>query len=169
MDRHLIIAFIISASASPAFGECRLCAPTTAGQANAPSIPLSIGIEAGLDLGRAAQTHANGAGTITIDPQTGVRRVSGTLTDLGGLSFKGAVRLTGQPFAPVMVSMPGRISLTTVDGSTADVIDIQTDLRPGAMLDSQGKLNVAFGGRLIVTSGQAGEFRGRIPVVAEYR
>ena len=162
--------FILAAIlASPVQAQCRLCAPGTAAAAAAPTVPLSIEVDAALDLGRAAQTRANGAGSISIDPQTGARRVTGTLTDLGGLSLKGTVRLTGQPFAPVIVTLPSSIALSAPDGSQADVVEIRTDLRPGATLDAQGRLSFGFGGRLIVNGGSAGEFRGRIPVVAEYR
>ena len=160
--------FALSLSSS-AYAECRLCAPDTKKLPERINVPLRVEVEAALDLGRAAQINAGGGGTISLDPRTGERRVAGGLTDLGGFSLKGTVRLTGEPFAPVAVSMPARIPLTAPDGSRADVIDIQTDLSPTATLDGQGQLTFAFGGRLIVTAGQAGDFRGRISVVADYR
>jgi Domain of unknown function (DUF4402) len=169
MDRHILAAVFALSAASPAFGQCQLCAPDSAATPAARAIPLSIAVEAALDLGRAAQTRVGGGGTISIDPQTGARRVTGTLADLGGFSLKGTVRLTGEPFAPVIVTLPSRISLTSVDGSTADVVDIRTDLPSGAVLNAQGSLSFGFGGRLIITAGQAGDFRGRIAVSAEYR
>jgi tripartite-type tricarboxylate transporter receptor subunit TctC len=169
MDRLVLVAFGALAFASPAFGQCQLCAPGSGAPAVARAIPLSISVEAALDLGRAAQTRPGGGGTISLDAQTGARRVTGSLADLGGFALKGMVRLSGEPFAPVSVSVPSRISLTSPDGSTADVVEIQTDLPAGATLDAQGKLSFRFGGRLIVTAGQAGDFRGRIPIVADYR
>ncbi len=135
----------------------------------AHSIPLGIRVEATLDLGRAAQTRPGGGGSITLDAQTGARRVSGSLADLGGMALKGVVRLEGEPFAPVVVTLPPRIELRALDGSTAEIVELRSDLPPGAVLDAQGALSFRFGGRLIVTGGQAGDFRGRIPVVAEYR
>jgi Domain of unknown function (DUF4402) len=155
--------------AAPAQAQCRLCAPAPSEAPKAPTVPLRIDVEAALDLGRAAQIRLGGGGKISLDPQTGMRKVSGALADLGGFSFKGTVRLSGEPFAPVSVSLPQRIPLTAPDGSRAEVVDIRTDLAPTATLDAQGKLNVAFGGVLIVTSGQSGDFRGRIAVVADYR
>ena len=160
---------LIAATATPVSAQCRLCAPGAGADAKAPAVPLRIDIDAALDLGRAAQTRIGGGGSITIDPQTGARRVSGTLADLGGFSLKGTVRLSGDPFAPVAVTLPVRIPLQAPDGSTADVVDIRTDLPPGAVLDAQGSLTFGFGGRLIVTAGQAGDFRGRIAIVADYR
>jgi multidrug efflux pump subunit AcrA (membrane-fusion protein) len=150
------------------YAQCRLCAPGV----NAPpaaQVPLNIAVDATLDLGRAAQTLRNGAGAINLDPRSGARTVTGTLADLGGLSLRGTVRLTGAPFAAVVVSLPNRIQLTAPDGSTADIVEIRTDLGSNAALDAQGRLSVGFGGRLIVTGGAAGDFRGRIPVTADYR
>ncbi len=169
MDRHVLVALSALVFAPPAFGQCQLCAPGSGPSAPARAIPLSISVEAALDLGRAAQTRPGGGGTISLDAQSGARTVTGTLADLGGFALKGMVRLDGEPFAPVVVTLPSRITLTAPDGSTADVVSIQTNLPAGATLDAQGKLSFRFGGRLIVTSGQAGDFRGRIPVVAEYR
>lgn len=159
----------ISAFAAPAYAQCRLCTPGSDATAPARVMPLSIAVEATLDLGRAAQTRTGGGGTITIDAVTGARRVSGTLADLGGFALKGTVRLSGAPFAPVAVSLPNRISLTASNGSTADVVDLRTDLRPNATLDAQGNLIFGFGGRLVVAGGVAGNFRGRIPISADYR
>jgi hypothetical protein len=169
MDRLVFVALSALALASPAFGQCQLCAPGSKTPTQERAIPLSISVEAALDLGRAAQTRPSGSGTISLDAQTGARRVTGSLADLGGFALKGMVRLDGEPFAPVSVSVPSRISLSAPDGSTADVVEIRTDLPTEATLDAQGKLSFRFGGRLIVTAGQAGDFRGRIPIVADYR
>ena len=167
MRRYFPLAVMLLAPAAQA--QCRLCPVETHERAVLPSMPLRINVEAALDLGRAAQVRSGGGGTIALDPTTGERRVSGGLADLGGFSLKGTVRLQGEPFAPVAVSMPSRIPLTAPDGSTADVIDIRTNLAPNARLDREGQLSFAFGGRLIVTAGQAGDFRGRVTVVADYR
>lgn len=162
----LLLALFV---ALPVQAQCRLCAPVPDEAPRAPVVPLRIEVEAALDLGRAAQIQMGGGGKISLDPQTGYRKVSGALADLGGFSFKGTVRLSGEPFAPVAVSIPQRIPLTAPDGSTADVVDIRTDLSPNATLDAQGKLTFGFGGVLIVTGGQSGDFRGRIAIVADYR
>ena len=168
MDRRPLLIFALL-HAAPAAAQCRLCAPGSETAAKAPAIPLTIDVEAALDLGRAAQTRSGGGGTITIDPVSGARTVRGSLADLGGFALRGTIRLTGAPFAPVIVSLPPRIALTASDGSTADIVDLRTDLRAGAALDAQGRLSFGFGGRLVVTAGQAGDFRGRIPIVADYR
>jgi hypothetical protein len=167
MNRVLIL-FVLMA-VGPAQAQCRLCAPGSDTQSAAAALPLNISVDATLDLGRAAQTVRNGAGTINLDARSGARTVAGTLADLGGMAMKGTVRLSGAPFAPVTVSLPSRIQLIAPDGSTADITEIRTDIGANAVLDAQGRLSVNFGGRLIVTGGAAGDFRGRIPVTADYR
>lgn len=166
--KHILLLLVL-AIPSAAHADCRLCASEVSKRPTTPVLPLRIEVEAALDLGRAAQIRAGGGGAISLDPTTGERRVTGGLADLGGFSLKGTVRLSGDPFAPVSVSMPSRIPLTAPDGSSADVIGIRTNLSPNATLDAQGHLSFAFGGQLVVTAGQAGDFRGRINVVADYR
>lgn len=152
--------------ASPAGGECLLCAPGKARVENGPARPLNIEIAAVLDLGRAAQ--GRGGGSITIDERTGGRRVTG-LVDLGGMSLKGEAALSGEPFRHVRVGLPPSIRLTAPDGSVAEVMDLRTDLPPDPALDAGGRLSFAFGGRLVVTGAAAGDFRGRIPITADYQ
>jgi Domain of unknown function (DUF4402) len=159
MKRVCVFILALAALPSMASAQCQLCAPGSGTTSKLPAKPLQIEIDAALDLGRA----------VSIDPVTGARRVTGGLADLGGMSLKGTVRLTGDPFAPVAVSLPNRITLSATNGSTADVVDLKTDLSPNAALDSQGRLTFAFGGRLIVTAGTAGDFRGRIAISADYR
>lgn len=169
MTRIWLSLFALLAAPSIASAQCQLCAGNPGSGSKLPAKPLQLEIDAALDLGRAAHRGANTSGTVMIDPKTGARQVTGGLADLGGMSLKGTVRLTGDPFAPVTVSLPNRITLNAPDGSQADIVNIQTDLSPNATLNAQGNLTFAFGGRLIVTAGVAGDFRGRIPISAEYR
>ncbi len=164
-----IFVLLLAGSSVSAAAQCRLCAPGEDAGSKAPVKALQMEIEAALDLGRAAHRGQMTSGAVSIDPVTGVRRVTGGLADLGGMSIKGTVRLTGDAFAPITVSLPNRITLSAPDGSTADVVELKTNLSPNAALDGQGRLTFAFGGRVIVTAGQAGDFRGRISINADYR
>lgn len=164
-----VLFFGLAALLSMASAQCRLCAPAPGGASKLPAKALQMEIEAALDLGRAAHRGQTTSGSVSIDPVSGVRRVTGGLADLGGMSLKGTVRLIGDPFAPVTVNLPNKITLNAPDGSTADVVELRTSLSPNATLDAQGRLSFAFGGRLIVTAGAAGDFRGRIAISAEYR
>ena len=147
--------------------QCQLCASATLAK-SAKVVPLRIDVATTLDLGRAAQTRVNGAGAITLDSR-GQRRVTGSLADLGGMVLAGTIRLQGEPFAPVLISLPQRVTLFAPDGSSADVTDIRTDNAGIAVLDGQGFLTLTFGGKVSVNNGNSGDFRGQIPVTADYR
>lgn len=166
--RSLALALLI-ALPSVAQAQCRLCAtPLLDGAANGVTRtrPLTIEVEAALDLGKAA-SRGSGGGSITIDERTGARRVEG-LIDLGGFAIKGTALLTGEPLAQVRVTLPGSVRMTAPDGSEADAVDLRTDLPPDARLGADGLLRFGFGGRLVVPDGAVGDFRGRIAITADY-
>jgi hypothetical protein len=148
--------------------QCRLCAPAPATDLPAPSRALTIDIQTSLDFSRAAQ-RGNGAGDISVDERSGARSVTGGLIDLGGMALKGSVRLTGEPFRHVRVSLPTSIRLSAPDGGGADVVELRTDLSPDPALDATGALDFSFGGRLVVTGHATGDLRGRIAIVADYQ
>lgn len=66
------------------------------------SAPAGHRGETALDFSRAAGARAGG--TISIDAGTGARHVA-RLTNLGGFAIMGSVRLTGEPFRHVRVSL----------------------------------------------------------------
>ena len=152
----------------PAAGaaQCRLCAPDTSPSTREPARPLNIEVETALDFSRAAGSRSGGS--IAIDERTGQRRVNG-LADLGGFAIKGSVRLTGEPYRHVRISLPSSARLLAPDGNSAEAVDLRTDLPADPMLDGSGTLSFSFGGRLIVTGNVAGDFRGRIAIVADYQ
>lgn len=155
-----------------AAAQCRLCAakPVTASSAGsnaATETPLNIQITANLDFSRLALLSRAG-GEVELDPQSGQRRITGGLTDLGGLSLHGEGRLTGEPGRLVRVQLPERITLSAPNGSTADLIKLDTDLPAQARLDRDGRLTFSFGGKLRVTGNASGQFRGRIAITADY-
>ncbi|MDB5715123.1 MAG: hypothetical protein JWO15_2520 [Sphingomonadales bacterium] len=167
MDHRAFLLFVI-ALPTQAEAQCRLCAPSTAVEGAPPTRALTIDIETSLDFSRAAQ-KGTASGNIAVDEKSGARLVSGGLVDLGGMALKGNVRLTGEPFRHVRVSLPSTIRLDAPDGGGADVVDLRTDLSPDPALDANGSLNFSFGGRLVVTGRASGDLRGRIPIVADYQ
>ncbi len=155
-----------------AAAQCRLCASTpksasSNGSSGKPEIPLNIEITANLDFSRLALLHHAG-GEVELDPQSGQRRISGGITDLGGLSLHGEGRLTGEPGRLVRVQFPERLTLSAPNGSTADLVKLDTDLPAQARLDRDGRLIFSFGGKLRVTGNASGQFRGRIAITADY-
>lgn len=145
---------------------CRLCAAPTGSPDDAPVKPLQIEIESGLDFSRLSAGAAGGS--VTIDPRTSDRRLSGDVTDLGGMPFSGTVRLTGEPGRRIRVTMPDRVELSSNRGGLVQITDIRTDLSLAPALGADGTLSFSFGGRLEVKGPVTGEFRGRIAIEADY-
>jgi Domain of unknown function (DUF4402) len=131
------------------------------------AVPLRIEIETALDFSRVALS-GDGGGVVALDVQSGARRTTGTLMDMGGLAFRGAARLTGRPMAAVRVDLPNRIILRTTTGATAEIIAIKSTLTSAPMLGPDGQLNFQFAGDLIVKGRVSGNFRGNIAISAEY-
>jgi hypothetical protein len=153
--------------------QCRLCAasPVTDSLSDATArqneIPLQIEITANLDFSRMAMLGSNG-GVVSMDPVSGVRQISGSIANLGGMALHGEGRLTGEPGRNVRVSLPDRIQLSAANGSTAELEKLETNLPAMARLDQTGRLVFAFGGKLRVRGDASGQFRGRIAITADY-
>jgi len=142
------------------------CAACLGGQSPA-SVPLRIEITSDLEFSRMALTGQDG-GKAQIDPQTGSRRIESGLVGLGGFTLKGRAKVTGEPMRSVRIELPQRITLTTSSGGRAELTDLVTDIAPFATLDTAGRLEFSFGGKLTVTGAAGGNFRGRIPISVEY-
>jgi Domain of unknown function (DUF4402) len=175
---HLLIrlfsplATLMAGLVSPGSAQelpCQLC--STADQEDrrqqAERAPLRIDVETSLDFSRVTQTGP-GEGEIALDPKSGERKVSGALTDLGGMSLRGSAVVKGQPNQPVLITLPNRVQLNSSTGSVAEITDIRSDLGPAPSLDADGQLRFTFGGRLRVTGRVSGVFRGSIPITADY-
>ncbi len=162
----LTLATMVAIVPSAGQPQCRLCAPQHDAVKVEATRPITVEVETALDFSRAAGTGSGGS--IAVDERSGARRVVG-LADVGGIAIRGTVRLTGSPMRHVHVSLPGSVRLQAPDGSVADAVDLRTDLPPDPVLDAAGVLNFAFGGRLVVSGGNAGDFRGRITITADYQ
>ncbi len=163
---RIVLAFALPLSGTTAVAQaCQLCASAPAAP-RVPLRPLSVTVDAALDFSTAVYT-GRGSGSITIEARTGRRQMIG-LVALGGPALVGTVTITGEPFARVAIDMPRAIVLNSNLGATADVTEIRTDLLPHPSLGSDGRLVFTFGGRLTVRNGATGDFRGRIPVTADY-
>lgn len=161
-----MLAFTFSLSGTTAVAQtCQLCESVPA-KAKAPLRPLTVSIDATLDFSTAVHTN-RGAGSITIDARTGRRQLIG-LISIGGPALVGTVTITGEPFARVVVNLPNSIMLSSNLGAVADVTQIRSDLPAHPMIAQDGRLVFTFGGRLTVRDEAAGDFRGRIPITADY-
>jgi hypothetical protein len=175
MWRHAclgLIAAVLSCALSVASADasdCQLCQKKVENSApKAERRALRIEIDSVLDFSSVAIRNP-GAGAVEIDSRTGIRRVSGGLIGLGGPALRGTVRMTGEPFARVRVSLPTVLELRALGGATATISDIETTLSADPMIGANGELLFSFGGRMTVRGGESGEFQGRFPISAEYQ
>lgn len=166
MARFLPFAALL-ALAAPAAGQdtCRLCyssEPSRPGER-----PLTLEINADLSIGKLAMA-GEGSGSAELDAQTGAKRTSGALIDLGGAAIQGHGRITGEPLRGVRVDLPGRVAMTAPDGSPAELTDFTSSLPANPVLDGNGVLEFTFGARLVVKGRKGGNYRGRIPISVDY-
>lgn len=149
--------------------DCQLCLPKDRkAESPAPRRVLRIEIESILDFSSIA-IRAQGAGAVEIDSNSGTRRVSGGLIGLGGPALRGTARVTGEPFARVQIRVPDSLELRSVSGAVARISQIETTLSANPIIGANGELTFSFGGRMTVNGDEAGEFRGRLPISAEYQ
>ena len=80
----------------------------------------------------------------------------------------GAGRVRGKPGRAVRIDIPRRIELYSAGGGRIVIDEIATDLPAIPRLDPSGALSFRFGGRVRVTGSEEGEFRGDLPISAEY-
>jgi hypothetical protein len=148
---------------------CRLCAaPALSERAvSQREIPLTIEIITKLDFSRAALTGASG-GAIELDPQGGGRRVNGGLIDLGGSALAGTAVVRGEPGRTVRIDLPASARMSSSNGGVIEIAGMRTSIGTNARLDSAGRLEFAFGGRLLIRGDVSGTFRARIPITAQY-
>ncbi len=162
----LAVAIALLPAAPVAAGDdaCRVC---VAMPAEGAERPLRIEIESGLQFSRLA-LRGRADGAAQIDPRTGTNQVDANMVDLGGLSYQGRVRVTGEPLRPVRIELPARVLLRSPDGGEAELSGFVTDLPPVAMLDEHGTLTFNFGARLTSQGARGGDFRGRVAIRVDY-
>jgi hypothetical protein len=117
--------------------------------------PLTSRSRAGCSSAAGAARARRGAARI--DPETGENRVDGNMIDLGGASFQGRARVTGEPLRPVRIELPATVLLRSRRGRSR-LSEFVTDLPPVAMLDANGVLEFAFGARLTSQGARGGDF-----------
>lgn len=156
-----LLALICAPLAGAAAEPCLVCA------SGSPATALTIEIVSDLEFSRMARSGRQ-EGEARIDPQTGSQRTAGGLVGLGGLTFKGRARIVGEPLRAVRIDLPPAITMSAAGGGKAELTDLVTDAPAFPVLDSSGRLEFSFGGRLTVTGAGSGNFRGRIPISVDY-
>lgn len=159
---------LAAAAASPAYGQCRLCAaPTTARPESVDSADVKLEIQTTLNFDRLILDGA-GDGVAVIRPD-GSTSATGALHNVGPRAMVGTVAVHGEPGRPVRVDIPRRIELYSLNGSTMTFDEVRSDLAAVPRLDSAGNLTFRFGGRVRVTGDSEGDYRGDLPITVEYQ
>jgi len=125
-----------------------LSAPEAAAQA-----PLVLEWKTDLKFGTIASDIAGG-GTVVVPTTSDTRSITGLLTDFGGTVKRGKFKITGEPRAWVVITMPSTIVIQKGTSSNTMTIDNLTlDANP-VKLNKNGIKTVFFGGTLNVGTNQ---------------
>jgi len=168
MARFLIVAALGLVAASPAQAQCRLCGtPQTTRADDAADQRVTVEVETNINFDRLIVLGSN-AGNAEIRPD-GSRFAEGAVTAVGARAMVGTAILHGEPNRPVRVDLPSRIQLYSLSGAEIAFDQVTSDLPPMPRLDASGKLSFRFGGRLHISGDADGDYRGDLPITAEYQ
>ncbi|HKX92726.1 MAG TPA: DUF4402 domain-containing protein [Sphingomicrobium sp.] len=163
----MLMAGVGLASSVSATAQCRLCAtPTTSRDDNSGKNDVRLEIETGLSFDRLILSGL-GDGTAMIRPD-GSRAISGAIAEISPRAMVGTVVVRGEPGRAIRVVLPNSIVLHSLSGGQVVFDDVASDLPSMPRLDSAGNLTFRFGGRLRVSGDADGEYRGDLPITAEY-
>jgi hypothetical protein len=164
---HLAMLLAGLAAASPVCAQCRLCEqPATARPADTPVGDVDLQIETSLNFDRLILSGM-GQGAATIRPG-GMNAAEGAVLEIGPRASIGTVVVHGEASRELSVDMPHRIELYSGTGGRISLVDIATDLPATPRLDAGGNLSFHFGGRLVVSGSDEGQFRGDLTISVEY-
>jgi hypothetical protein len=168
MVRIALATCLALSAASPAQAQCRLCStPATALAEDTPGAKVTVEIETSLNFDRLVVLGA-GTGSAEIRPD-GSRSAQGTVANIGPRAMVGTAILHGEPGRFVRVDLPSRIELYSLGGGEIAFDEVTSDLPSMPHLDSSGTLTFRFGGRLRITGDADGDYRGDLPITAEYQ
>jgi len=163
----LAIAAAAAGLAAPAEAQCRLCdTPTTTREEPEAAGEVKLEVETSLDFDRLILA-SNGEGTATLRPD-GSTTTGGSVADMSPRAVVGTVTLRGEPGRAVRIDLPSRIQLYSLSGGSISFDDVTSDLPSLPRLDAAGRLTFRFGGRLRISGDAEGDYRGDLPITAEY-
>lgn len=158
-------AFVMPATAA---AQCRLCedVETHVDPADAQIRTVGLSIETTLDFDRIVLV-GEGSGSATLGPD-GQRMTEGVVAALSGRAMVGQVTIRGEAGRYVAIQIPHEIELYSTDGRRLRLEAIVSDLADSPRIDDDGELHFSFGGRLMIEGDAEGDYRGEIPIIAEY-
>jgi len=163
-----IAAVLLSLGAvQPAGAQCRLCdSPTTVREAEGGKGEVQLEVQTSLNFDRLILVGA-GEGTAVLRPD-GSSSSTGVIADVSPRAMVGTVTVHGEPGRTIRIDLPSRIVLHSLSGGEVTFGDVVSDLPSLPKLDSAGNLTFRFGGRLRIIGDAEGDYRGDLPITAEY-
>jgi hypothetical protein len=147
--------------------QCRLCdSPTTVREAEDSKNQVQLEVESSIAFDRLVLSGA-GEGTAVLRPD-GSSSGTGNVADLSPRAMVGSATVRGEPGRMIRIELPRRIVLHSISGGEITFDDVVSDLPSLPRLDSAGNLTFRFGGRLRINGDADGEYRGDLPITAEY-
>lgn len=173
IGRTALLSLLIAAAIpsvvvwTPASAQCRLCdAPTTVRNEESGKGEVSLEVETSLNFDRLILL-GQGEGSAMLRPD-GSTASAGTVTEMSPRAMVGTVTVHGEAGRAVRIDLPRRIVLHSLSGGEVTFDDVVSDLSSAPRLDPSGNLTFRFGGRLHVSGDAEGDYRGDLPITAEY-
>lgn len=160
-----VIAAALMGVSAPAFAQDSATAQSSAEIIVAIDItnddPLSFGVIA---------RPATGSGTVTINPDTGARTVSGGVAAVtGGTTGRALFSVTGDPTRAFSTTIPANFILS--NGTPADdiTVTLTAETTPATALDALGEATIGVGGTFGVDfDTTTDEYTGSFSVTVQY-
>ncbi len=163
----LIAAALLGLGSQPTGAQCRLCdSPTTVREAEGGKGDVRLDVQTSLNFDRLILLGA-GEGTAVLRPD-GSTSSTGMIADLSPRAMVGTVTVHGEPGRSIRIDLPSHIALHSLSGGEVTFDDVVSDLPSMPKLDSAGNLTFRFGGRLRIVGDAEGDYRGDLPITAEY-
>jgi hypothetical protein len=163
----LLSLSLTAAVPAPAAAQCRLCdAPTTIRTEETGKGEVRLEVETSLNFDRLILL-GQGEGSAVLRPD-GSTSSTGTISEMSPRAMVGTVTVRGEPGRTLRIDLPRRIVLHSLSGGEVTFDDVASDLPSLPRLDAAGNLTFRFGGRLHVSGDAEGDYRGDLPITAEY-
>ena len=168
LGRIALLSLVVAAAFPlPASAQCRLCdTPTTSRDEQSGKGDVRLEIETSLNFDRLVLS-GEGEGSAMLRPD-GSSTIAGAVADMSPRAMVGTVTVRGEPGRAIRVDLPRRIVLHSLSGGEVTFEEIVSDLPSVPRLDPAGNLTFRFGGRLRLSGDAEGDYRGDLPITAEY-
>ena len=135
---------------------------------DAPRVALQIHFVEELSFGRVVSEFGRG-GAVVIDPESNRKRLQGGAVDLSGPYGRAVLRVTGEPRARFVITLPPEVKLAGKGGG-AVLTDITASPTLVGQLGPDGSAMIYLGATLRMRPGQpAGAYNGKFDIFVDYQ